>query len=157
MGRSNSQGVIKILHVDDSRDYLLLAKARLSKLMEELSIDWAESGTDALKAMQSNDYNCVVCDFQMPDMDGMKLLETLRGEGDDTPFIFLSSRADKDIVERAKETGANGYCLKEFGPQNFVRLVNSIVKALRGNPALKRKLKKKLANDPTFLKHFKSV
>ena len=121
-----TNGAINILHVDDSRDYLLLAKARLQRLAEDLNIDWAISGEEALKAMESNRYNCVICDYQMPDMDGLKLLETLRDMGDETPFIFLSSWDDDRIVSDAKNSGAKDYVTKGTNGEYFSRVLNGI-------------------------------
>ena len=131
MRNSQTNGAIRVLHVDDSHDYLLLAKYRLKKMAKELSIEWAESGEAALDALQGRSYTCIVCDMNMPDMDGLRLLRAVRERGDHTPFIFLSANNDDEIARRVLENGAHDYCAKEIGQGYFIRLLDSIRRAAR--------------------------
>ena len=126
MRNARTNSAIRVLHVDDSHDYLLLAKYRLKKMANELSIEWAESGKAALNALKGSSYTCIVCDMNMPDMDGLRLLKTVRDRGDRTPFIFLSANNDDEIARRVLDNGAHDYCAKEIGQGYFIRLLDSI-------------------------------
>lgn len=126
MKENTANGAIRVLHVDDSQDYLLLTKYRLKKLAKELAIEWADSGEAALDALKSNTFNCIICDLNMPDMDGLRLLSAVRDRGDSTPFIFLSANHETEVARKVLDSGAHDFCAKEIGQGYFMRLLDSI-------------------------------
>lgn len=117
---------ISLLHVDDNEDYLLLMRARLAKLTDELEIVSAADADQALAALNEREFTCILCDFQMPDMDGLQLLQSLRENGNATPFIFLSSRDDQQLADTALRNGASEYITKEIGLEMFQRILKAI-------------------------------
>ena len=105
--------MIRILLVDDNADDLDITRINLAKLCKDIKIESAGSGKDALKAIDSGDHDCIVCDLDMPGMNGFELLRTLRDSGNSTPFIFFSTHDYSDLSDLTALAGAQGYQSKE--------------------------------------------
>lgn len=125
--------MIRILHVDDNPDDLELTKRKLQRLSSEVQIEWAESGNDALKALKENEYNLVICDFQMPEMNGLGFIHTLRQSGNLTPIIFFSGQGNEDITAQALRAGAEAYFVKDMRVFRYERLMRSITRVVAAN------------------------
>lgn len=130
MPEDNGSQKITLLHVDDSEDCLLLMRARMSKLAKELEIVSAHDAGAALDALREREISCIICDYQMPDMDGMQLLRSLRDTGNTTPFIFLSSRDDDDVAKTALRTGADAYITKDIGVAMYQQILSAVQRTL---------------------------
>jgi PAS domain S-box-containing protein len=122
--------MIRILHIDDSRIDMELTKNNLSKLAEDLIIEWAESAKDALELLAEGKFDCILCDCRMPKIDGVQLLHTLRRNGNDIPFIFLTGHGNEEIAAKALRAGADDYYTKKKGFAHYESLVNSIRRAV---------------------------
>ena len=118
--------MLHILHVDDSRDDFELAKAQLERRERDISIDWADSGELALTKVAEQEYDCILCDFQMPGKDGLELLTNLRKADFTIPFIFLTGQGNERIASEAFRSGADDYYTKDVGFAHYDRLMNSI-------------------------------
>jgi PAS domain S-box-containing protein len=79
-----------------------------------------------LQHRQGRNIDCIICDFQMPRMNGLELLRILRSEGDDTPFIFLTGQGNESLAAEALRAGADDYFTKDGGFAHYERLINSI-------------------------------
>ena len=118
--------MIRILHVDDSEGDHELVEFNLLRLSGDLQIHWAESAQLAMKMLAGEDYDCILSDYQMPEMDGMKFLKALRKDGNETPFIFLTGQGNEEIAAEALRSGANDYFTKDAGFALYHRLLNSV-------------------------------
>lgn len=102
-------------------------------------VDAAGNGTNGLAYLSYNEYDTLLLDLNLPDMDGLELLAQLRNEGNNIPIIILSAR--NTIPQRAAglDLGADDYLVKPF---DFVEL-NSRIHAVirraygRSNPDIK--------------------
>jgi len=94
----------KILLIDDEPDLLHVVTLLLST--EGIEVAQASNGTEGLEKMSQKNYDLVVCDFQMPKMNGIQLLTKLREQGDYTSFIFFSGNADEFIQHKMMSLGA---------------------------------------------------
>lgn len=121
----------RILYVDDEPALLEIVRLYLEK--KKFIVDTATSAGEALKKMQDNPpYDAVVCDYQMPVMDGVGLLRVLRKHGDDTPFIIFTGKGRQDIVIQALNEGADFYLQKGGDPASqFAELAHVIQKVVR--------------------------
>lgn len=84
-------------------------------------------GYAALKALQSEEFDCVILDLKMPNMDGFETLRHIRA-GSHQPSIqvfVLTVLDDAESVKRAYEIGANAVLSKPFDPISLLRLVAS--------------------------------
>ncbi|MGC2424215.1 MAG: PAS domain S-box protein [Nitrospirota bacterium] len=125
-------GPLSILIVDDEPDIANLMRLMLLKEAPQLNIHLAESGQECLEYIKENPVDCILSDYQMPYMDGMELLITLREQGSDVPFIFVTGQGNEEIARNAFKNGANDYFTKDLGGfAHFARILNSVGQAAR--------------------------
>ena len=128
MRRKNDKDKIKILHVDDNEDFLLLTKSKLQNIHEDIQVQTTESSKDAAKIIKEEEYNLILSDYDMPEMDGAALLQTLRDEGDETPFIFFTGSSQTKDMDKLKSSDAKGTIEKDWRQEVFEELAEQIVK-----------------------------
>jgi PAS domain S-box-containing protein len=117
----------RVLYVDDEPGLLYLAKAILEQ-GEDLEIDTEQDPLEALNRVASGNYDVIVCDYQMPEADGIELLKRLRARGDRTPFILFTGRGREEVAIQALNSGADFYMQKGGAPLvQFGELKNAIV------------------------------
>ena len=102
---------ISILYVDDEEALLDITQISLEK-DEEFSVSTALSAEDALHAMKDQTFDIVVSDYQMPRMDGIAFLKTVRERFGDIPFILFTGRGREEVVIEAINNGADFYLQK---------------------------------------------
>ena len=136
---------LKVLLVDDDKELASFIKTRLSKEAPRLSIHIVEDGRECIEYLKANEVDCILSDFQMPGMDGLKLLKTLKSQSNDTPFIFLTGQGNEDLAREAFKSGAYDYFTKEIGFAHFTRIINSIEQAARQREAERSKGRAELA------------
>jgi DNA-binding NtrC family response regulator len=112
-----------VLIVDDEPDIV----SDLTELFE--SEGWevfsASNGKEALRTMQSQSPNVVLSDIQMPDMDGLQLLEEIYKSGADTPVILLTGFRDEKKMQRAWESCVFDFTDKPFNSKHLLTVVEN--------------------------------
>lgn len=90
------------------------------------------SGIEAIQSLKSQPANLVISDFNMPGMDGLELLRAIRSETRfrSMAFFLLTGRADKDLVQRAVQFGANNYVVKPFTVETLKHKIEQVFGAL---------------------------
>lgn len=116
-----------ILAVDDMRSMRELVKSVLEKRGHTVIIQ--EDGDTALNYAQSNKVDLVISDINMPNMNGISLVDELRKLPDysNTPILMLTTEDAQDKKTQARSAGASGWIQKPFNPE---RLVNAVDKTL---------------------------
>jgi len=115
-----------ILIVEDNRDLVQVLTEGFNEL--EFSVDSAFDGIEGLNKIRNNDYDCIVLDIMLPEMDGYELIGRMREEGKDTPVIMLTA---KDSIEDRVEglnRGADDYLVKPFDFRELVARVNAVTR-----------------------------
>src|SRR5690625_2813464 len=115
----------KILVVDDEERIRRLIRMYLER--EELSVDEAEDGEQALKMALDNDYDVILLDIMMPEMDGIEVCEKLRVEKN-TPVIMLTAKGEESNRVQGFEVGADDYIVKPFSPREVVLRVKAVLR-----------------------------
>ncbi|MBI9091399.1 MAG: response regulator [Desulfobacterium sp.] len=113
---------INILVVDDSR--MMRSMIRKNLLLDGYSnIDTAINGKEALTTLQNKRYQLVTLDVSMPVMDGFEFLEVLRQfeEFNDVLVMMVTAEADRGLIIRLIELGANEYIVKPFTSETFAK------------------------------------
>ncbi|AJQ92960.1 response regulator [Gynuella sunshinyii] len=126
---------INILSIDDAAFIRDLIKRTLRGFFPDLGLDEAINGKKAQNLIAKNAYDLILCDWEMPEMNGLQLLTWLREyETRDnlqkTPFIMVTSRGDKENVVQAVEAGVSDYIGKPFSND---QLLKKVLKALSRN------------------------
>ncbi|MHA1927345.1 MAG: PAS domain S-box protein [Candidatus Thorarchaeota archaeon] len=118
---------IRALFVDDSEDLLFIACKFLGKIAPDIEVETSESAKDALVKLEEGDFDIIVCDYQMPVMDGLEFLEVVRNSGNEIPIIIFTGRGREEVAIQALNLGATHY-LKKGGEQKsqFAQLVHQI-------------------------------
>lgn len=95
--------------------------------INEYQTNWAANGTEALAYLQSNEYDLILCDINLPDIDGYQILKSVRGNLKiyRTPFIFLSAYAGEDEIRMGMNKGADDYITKPFTIQTLLDAVEA--------------------------------
>ncbi|MBF0266462.1 MAG: response regulator [Gammaproteobacteria bacterium] len=89
----------------------------------------ASNGQTALSLLKTQKFDLVICDWDMPGMTGLELLEQMKKEENlmKIPFIMLTATSRQEKVQKAIELGVNDYISKPFQPQ---RLLGKLVKII---------------------------
>ena len=116
-----------ILTVDDSR----AVRTIVSKQVKDLGFDVveAEDGVQGLAKLAECQFDLVILDVTMPNMDGPTMLGKMREAGNLTPVIMLTSESKRSIISGAMKSGITDYILKPFKPEE---LRNKILTVLQG-------------------------
>ncbi|MFH1741813.1 MAG: response regulator [bacterium] len=109
---------IKTLVVDDSGAMRRVLINHLSKLGIQ-NIAEAGRGNEALQEVLEADYDLVLMDYNMPDMNGIEAIQAIRAQGKTMPIVMVSTEGDKGHVLKALQAGANNYIVKPFTLQVF--------------------------------------
>jgi len=106
---------IRAVVVDDQLTMRTLVRASLQQIG---LTDIREFGkaTEALGALKAQPAHIIFSDFNMPEMDGLEFLRSVRSDPQlkNLGFVLLTGRADADLVKRAAQFGANNYLVKPF-------------------------------------------
>jgi PAS domain S-box-containing protein len=119
-------GAIRVLYVDDEPDLLEFAKVYLEK-GGGFEVDTLTSAKPALLKLNMEQYDAIISDYQMPEMDGISFLKQLKGSGNTTPFIIFTGKGREDVVIEALNEGADFYIQKGGEPKSqFAELSNKV-------------------------------
>lgn len=111
---------MKILVADDSRAMRMIVIRQLRQAgLEDAEFLQAENGYDALEAVRRESVDLILSDWNMPEMNGLEFLRTLRQEGSDIPFGFVTSEGTPDMIREARTAGATFLIAKPFTPEGF--------------------------------------
>lgn len=108
---------VKLLLVDD---YFVNIKVA-SKFLEKwkVTFDTAENGLIAFDKFKNNEYDLILMDLLMPEMDGYTAVEKIRETGAEIPIIALTASATLNNQDRAFNVGMNDYVTKPFNPKEL--------------------------------------
>lgn len=106
---------MNVVVVDDQQTMRSLVRTGLQELGFR-EIKECADGEAGLRALLTSKVDLVISDYNMPKLDGLGLLRAIRGHEPirGTPFIMLTGRADRELVQRAVQFGVNNYLVKPF-------------------------------------------
>lgn len=117
--------MLRVLLIDDDEKLAPLLCEYCA--MYEISIDSALLPSAGLENLHSKDYDAIILDVMLPEMDGFKVCRKIR-ETHNTPIIMLTARGEVTDRIVGLETGADDYLPKPFEPRELVARLNNIVK-----------------------------
>jgi len=121
---------IRVLHVDDDPEIADLTKTFLERNEDDFSVVFETSAVAALDRLQSGSIDCVVSDYDMPNVDGLEFLELVREQYPDIPFILFTAKGSEEVASEAIAAGVTDYMQKEIGPEQYEVLANRVRNAV---------------------------
>ncbi|AMX02301.1 response regulator transcription factor [Microbulbifer thermotolerans] len=122
--------MLKLLLVEDDLD---LAQTLIQYLeLEGILCDHASNGVAGLNLSQTNHYDVLLLDINLPRMDGLTLCQKLREQGDDTPVLMLTARDQLDDKLQGFGAGSDDYLVKPFELQELVVRVQALSRRRSG-------------------------
>ena len=116
---------MRVLVVDDEKLIRDVIKEYL--LLENIKVDEAENGLQAVDEVKHNDYDIIIMDIMMPKMDGYTACREIK-KIKDIPFIMLSARGEEYDKLIGFDLGIDGYVTKPFSPKELVARIKVITK-----------------------------
>ena len=109
---------MKILLLEDDPN---LAKSLQRYLQKHgYEVEWAKDGEEAIELTYRQTYALYLLDINVPRMNGIELLKSLRDADDTTPAIFISAQTDIDSMRNGFDAGGDDYIKKPFDPQELL-------------------------------------
>jgi len=121
---------IRALLIDDE-EIILDVTSRFLKRSGRISATCCNSGDQAFELLKTEKFDVIISDYDMPEMNGIRLLVRLRSEGIHTPFILFTGRGREEVVIEALNNGASHYLRKGGDPRSlYAELVNVIIQVV---------------------------
>lgn len=121
--------ILKALVVDDASFVRDLVKRTVRQRFPVIETTDAQNGRRAQSLMSRTSFDLVLCDWEMPEMSGLELLQWMRQQPQyqKVPFIMITSRGDKDHVIEAVKEGVSEYLGKPFSPDGLSKKIVKVM------------------------------
>jgi CheY-like chemotaxis protein len=140
----------KVLVVDDSRMDRRLVGALLRDT-PELSIEFANDGSEALQQIQADMPDLVITDYLMPEMDGLELLLRISREHPLLPVVLMTGHGSEEVAWQAARSGARAYVPKSSLAKLLPGIVDQLMTLCREKRELNRFLTTITESESTFV------
>lgn len=127
-----------ILLVEDEEN--LLKTIQLNLELEGYSVSTAVTGTEALKVFRKDNFNLIILDVMLPEMNGYDVCEEIRKENTKVPVLFLTAKGSSSDKIQGLKIGADDYLTKPFNLEELLLRVQILIK--RGNQQTERSIEK---------------
>ncbi|MFO7579804.1 chemotaxis response regulator CheY [Nitrosomonas halophila] len=119
---------LRFLVVDDFSTMRRIVRNLLKELGFS-NVEEAEDGVAALKKLREGKFDFVVSDWNMPNMDGLTMLQNVRADEmlKDIPVLMVTAEAKKENIIAAAQAGASGYIVKPFTAATLEEKLNKIL------------------------------
>jgi len=116
--------------VDDEPGIAELAAEFLERRDDRFVVETTTDAGDAVDRISGDSFDCVVSDYEMPEMDGIDLLAAVREHHPDLPFILFTGKGSEEIASDAISAGVTDYLRKGTGTDQYELLANRITNAV---------------------------
>jgi two-component system, OmpR family, KDP operon response regulator KdpE len=116
---------MKILMIEDDKTTVEVIRLTLEVQDPDSKITCKEKGREGLDTARNESFDVVVLDLGLPDIDGLKVLQELRGFSQ-MPVLVVSARHDPAVITNALDLGAQDYILKPFKFQSFLTSLKEV-------------------------------
>jgi CheY-like chemotaxis protein len=145
---------VRVLHVDDDETFGRLVAASLEREGAQFDVVTVNSTGAALARLEAGDIDCVVSDYDMPDADGLELLEAVRARYAQVPFVLFTGKGSEEIASAAISAGVDEYLQKSARPEQFTLLANRVLTVVERDRA-RRERERLLSDLRTEREHFR--
>ncbi|MBL7179758.1 MAG: chemotaxis response regulator CheY [Pseudomonadota bacterium] len=118
---------MKVLIVDDFATMRRILR-NILKQLGFTNITEADNGKAALKELKKEKFDLILCDWNMPEMPGIELLNTVRADDalKHIPFVMVTAEAQKDNIIEAVKAGVSSYIVKPFTAETVSEKLNKL-------------------------------
>ena len=120
---------MKVMIVDDSSSMRMIVKRTLKQAGYDMEFTEAEDGQIAYDTIHENDPELVLCDWNMPNMNGIEFLRKIRAEGNTVKFGFVTTESTGPMRAEAKDAGAQFLVAKPFTAESFEAALRPVIGA----------------------------
>ncbi|WP_276258410.1 PAS domain S-box protein [Haloglomus litoreum] len=117
---------IEVLHVEDDPAFATVARRFLERCDPSLEVTSETDPREALDRLEEESFDCVLCDYDMPGMNGIELLESLRESYPELPFILFTGKGSEEVASDAFSAGATDYFGKSSDASEYEVLAERI-------------------------------
>ncbi len=119
---------MKVMIVDDSKSMRMIVKRTLKQAgYDDMEFEEADDGTDALAKIDDYAPELVLCDWNMPTMNGIDFLKAIREAGNNVKFGFVTTESTAEMRAAAKEAGAQFLVAKPFTAESFEKALRPVI------------------------------
>ncbi len=123
--KNNKMATARILYLEDDIGVASPTKAVLEQ--KGYSVIHVEEGIDALTRLLTEHFDGAICDLTLPDVDGIKVIESVRSKNARLPIIILSARSDTEEKLDGLRSGGNDYLTKPFAVEELLTRLKNIM------------------------------
>lgn len=118
---------MRVLTVDDSRTILAMLHHTLSNA--GFDVLQAEDGKKGLELLASEAVDVVITDINMPVMDGVEFIRSVRASGrhNSLPILILTTETSQDKRDQGRAAGGTGWIVKPFDPEKLISVIHKVV------------------------------
>lgn len=117
---------IRVLYVDDEPDFAELTATYLERENDRIAAVTATSASTGLSLLEAEDIDCVISDYDMPEMNGVAFLEALRPDYPELPFILFTGQGSEEVASHAISAGVTDYMQKAVGTGQYAVLAQRV-------------------------------
>ncbi|WDT79032.1 MAG: response regulator [Candidatus Manganitrophus sp.] len=110
---------------DDSKTAVYLHKGLTEN---SFVVDLSDKGEDGLHLARTGEYDLIILDVMLPDIDGWRILQSVRAAGNQVPVFFLTARGHVDDRVQGLELGADDYLVKPFAFAELLARVRTLLR-----------------------------
>ena len=118
-------GEIKVLFIDDDSMQLYFIDQMIKTFDKQVIVDTLEDPSQVIDKVSSNHYDCIVVDYTMPRISGIKVIQQIK-ERWDTPCILYTGREPEDLEAEALAAGVDDFMMKIMDPEDYKTLIQKI-------------------------------
>lgn len=129
---------IKILLAEDNEFNQMVAVDTLKSMFDHVEVVVANNGKEATEKVKEKNFDIILMDLQMPELNGFEATRTIKAMGGDIariPIVAMTASATEDAIEDCYKQGMNGYLSKPFVPEELQQTVIKHVKSFRNGEA----------------------
>jgi PAS domain S-box-containing protein len=127
-----------VLHVEDDDRFRQLAAKLLQSVDVPLDVAGVRDGDAALDHLEDQAVDCIVCDYDLPGMDGLEVLDAVREDHPQLPFILFTGKGSEEVATEALRAGATDYIQKAGSRDVFERLAHRVERAVEAERRRRR-------------------
>jgi len=118
-------GEIRVLFIDDDSMQLYFIGQMIKSFDQQVIVDTLEDPSQVMDKVSSNQYDCIVVDYTMPRISGIKVIQQIK-EKWDVPCILYTGREPDDLEAEALAAGVDDFMMKIMDPEDYKTLIQKI-------------------------------